>query len=203
MPRMVEEVADREEGPGRRRRPAHRGDVEAEHEQAHDQHRGRRIARRDLALEQPVDRDRADRDPDREDGEEQAGDRLVGGEHVLHQRRELDEQHRADRPEEADRDDGEVEARDVQGGGDQPDRGAHDVEIDDMAVVDRRRGGHPAPAPIADQRDQDHRAGRGLDRDHAGEQGPAQDRDIGAGLDQAGAAEHFVGARAAGAGSHI
>ena len=111
------------------------------HEQAHDQHRRSRIAGRDLALEQPVDRHRADRDADREDGEEQAGDRLVGGQHVLHQRRELDEQHRADRPEEADRDDREVEAADVQGRGDQPDRGADDVEIDQWPLSIGGAGG--------------------------------------------------------------
>ena len=45
--------------------------------------------------------------------------------------------------------------------------------------------------------------GRDLDVDHAGEDRAAEDRDIGAGLDQAGAAQHLVLLADAAAGSHI
>jgi len=81
---------------------------------------------------------------------------------------------------------------------DQPPGGAQDVEIDRVPTLERGGRRHLAAADIADHRDGDHRDRRCLHGDDAGEQGPAQDRDIGAGFDQAGAAEHFVLSRCCG-----
>ena len=86
------------------------------------------------------------------------------------------------------------------------DRGADDVPVERDALGGRRRGRHLAAG-------EDSRARRmptvaaaaiaGVAASDAGEDRPAEDRDIGAGLDQAGAAEHFVLAADAAAGSHI
>ena len=134
--------------------PGQRDEVEAAARTAPiAMHRAGREARRDLALQQAVDRDRADRDADREDGDEQAGDLLVGAEHILHQRREDDDQHRADRPEEADREDREEQPRDVHRRADQRDRGADDVPVDRHArSAAGGAGGTWRPASIAERR---------------------------------------------------
>ena len=71
----------------------------------------------------------------------------------------------------------------------------------DLGVVGGRRGGHEAAGDPADAGDQQHRdrgelgmvaAVGALEDEQPAEQGAAEDGDIGAGFDQAGAAEHFV-----------
>ena len=187
---------------------------QVEHEQAHEQRRGRRIARRDLPREQPVDRDRADRDADREGRQEQGRDGLVGAERILDQRRELRGEHRAHRPEEADRDDRQEQARDVQRRADQADRGAEMCQSiwSGGASGSGGAGGTkwPAMRPITATSSTAERrpfgveaAVRILDHQHAAEQGAAEDADVGSGLDQPGAAKHFVARRDAAAGWHI
>ena len=65
--------------------------IERHNEQPHDNHTGRRVARRDFALEQPVYGNRTDSNPYRKYCKEQAGNFLVCTQYILGQRRELNE----------------------------------------------------------------------------------------------------------------
>ena len=76
---------------------------------------------------------------------------------------------------------------------DQPDRGADDIEIDLVPLFQRRGRRHAAASRVADDRDADHQRGGHLDWHDARKQGSEQDRDIGPGLDQPGAAEYLIG----------
>ncbi len=166
--------------------------IEGDDENTHDDDAGGAVARRYLPLEQAVHRDRPDRDADREDREEEAGDALVGVEDILHERRKLDEQHRADRPEKADREDREIEARDVHRAADECDRRADDVPVDARFLMLGRGGGHFASGPVTDPRDKDDAERRPFDVDHAREDRARENRDIGARLDEPGAGQHLV-----------
>ena len=90
--------------------------------------------------------------------------------------------------------DREEQAADVHRRADQLDRGVDDVPVDRHALG-RRRGRRNLPAgEEAEHGDAPRSPPPRLrcGREHAGEDRAAEDREIGAGFDQAGAAEHFV-----------
>ena len=127
-------------------------------------------------------------------GDEQTRDLLVGAKHVLHQRREDDDQHRAYGPEEADRENREEQPRNVHGCADQVHGGADEVPVERDALG-RRRGRRHLPARQKTKGGKSNACSGGdcrLARERSGEDGSEKDGNIGSGFHQAGPAKHFI-----------
>ena len=178
-------------------REARAGEVEVEREDRHAERAEGHAAGGDLALQQALAEDRAERDADGEDGQEQGQDVLVAAQLGLHVARRLRQEDEADQPEPGDAEDREEDGLLLGGVAQQPYRLAEDVVVDLEPGRRRRNPGDRQagqPAGRGDAQDQaDHQVaavaaqdGLGAD-DHAEEDGQG-----GAGLDHRVAGDQFL-----------
>ncbi|MCY1173512.1 hypothetical protein D9M73_136740 [compost metagenome] len=117
---------------------------------------------------------------------------LVGRQHVLGERLEDDDQHRAHRPEEADRANGEEQAADVHRRRNQPPGGCEGIVADDQFTAFAQCRRNLQRGDPSDRRDHQHHDRGVLHGDEAAKHGADQDREIGARFDQSRAAQNFV-----------